>query len=231
MNISNHLGTNHNELVADKIEPEIINTLVNYFDDPMVDSSMIPTFYLCKEMSKFCKVAIGGDGADELFGGYKHYLRYIELFKLSRYIPIEVRRIIYSFYKKLEKFNLRGRKTFEIFSKDISKLTFDEANLFGNDSRSEILQKSYFLKLNSKNYYSTDDFINNITFKDYRNYLSEDILVKVDRASMASSLELRSPYLDSKIINFAFNELPSSLKINKGERKLILANIAKSFTR
>ena len=49
------------------------------------------------------------------FGGYKHYLRYIELFKLSRYIPIEVRRIIYSFYKKLEKFNLRGRKTFEIF--------------------------------------------------------------------------------------------------------------------
>ena len=115
LNISNHLGTNHNELVADKIEPEIINTLVNYFDDPMVDSSMIPTFYLCKEMSKLCKVAIGGDGADELFGGYKHYLRYIELFKLSRYIPIEVRRIIYSFYKKLEKFNLRGRKTFEIF--------------------------------------------------------------------------------------------------------------------
>lgn len=229
LNISNHLGTNHNELVADKIEPEIINTLVNYFDDPMVDSSMIPTFYLCKEMSKLCKVAIGGDGADELFGGYKHYLRYIELFKLSRYIPIEVRRIIYSFYKKLEKFNLRGRKTFEIFSKDISKLTFDEANLFGNDSRSEILQKSYFLKLNSKNYYSTDDFINNITFKDYRNYLSEDILVKVDRASMASSLELRSPYLDSKIINFAFNELPSSLKINKGERKLILANVAKKF--
>ena len=89
--------------------------------------------------------------------------------------------------------------------------------------------KSYFLKLNSKNYYSTDDFINNITFKDYKNYLSEDILVKVDRASMASSLELRSPYLDSKIINFAFNELPSSLKINKGERKLILANIAKKF--
>ena len=73
------------ELNADDIGPEIFYKLVKYYDEPMVDSSMIPTFLLSKEIRKHCKVALGGDGADELFGGYSHYNRYNYLYKLQKF--------------------------------------------------------------------------------------------------------------------------------------------------
>ena len=82
--IAKHFNTNHIELNAEEVEPEIFYKLVKHYDEPMVDSSMIPTYLLSKEIRKHCKVAIGGDGADELFGGYSHYNRYNFLAKIQR---------------------------------------------------------------------------------------------------------------------------------------------------
>ena len=80
--IAKHFNTNHVELNADEVEPEIFYKLIKHYDEPMVDSSMIPTYLLSKEIRKHCKVALGGDGADELFGGYEFYktLKYQKTF-------------------------------------------------------------------------------------------------------------------------------------------------------
>ena len=74
-----------------------------------------------------------------------------------------------------------------------------------------------------------EDYISRATFSDFQNYLSEDLLVKVDRASMANSLEIRSPFLDREIIEFSFLNLPSSLKVEKNERKIILKKLAEKI--
>lgn len=228
--IAKSFNTNHIELNAADVEPDILYELVKHYDEPMVDSSMIPTYLLCKEISNHCKVAIGGDGADELFGGYSHYNRYNFLSKIQEFLPLPLRKSIVNLFLDLLPINIRGRKTLELFGKDINKLDFNNASLFSYKMRKNLFKDSSELKrVISKEKIISTDLIRSITFEDYNNYLPEDILVKIDRASMASSLEVRSPFLDSQIIEFAFNEVPSDLKINKNQRKILLKLLAKKM--
>tara|TARA_Y100000816_G_C26003284_1_gene524298 strand:- start:141 stop:1037 length:897 start_codon:yes stop_codon:yes gene_type:complete len=218
------------ELNADDIEPEIFYTLVKHFDEPMVDSSMIPTFLLCKEIRKHCKVALGGDGADELFAGYSHYNRYNNLSKIQNFLPYPFRSSIVNIALRLLPKNIRGRKTLDLFGKDLKNLNFNSANLFDSSTRKNLFNNiSQFKKVSDEEKIVSTDLVRSITYEDYNNYLSEDILVKVDRASMASSLEVRSPFLDSKITKFAFLEVPTHLKIYKNQRKILPKLLAKKM--
>ena len=228
--IANHFNTNHVELNADKVEPEILYKLVKHFDEPMVDSSMIPTYLLCKEIRKHCKVALGGDGADELFGGYSHYNRYNFLAKIQKFIPYPLRNSIVNSVLSLLTKNIKGRKTLELFGKRLEKLEFNNANLFDYKKRDKLFKNDSLLKKTvlEKKIISTD-LIRSVTFEDYNNYLSEDILVKVDRSSMACSLEVRSPFLDSEITKFAFHEVPAYLKVYKNQRKILPKMLAKKI--
>tara|TARA_B100001057_G_scaffold455516_1_gene502135 strand:- start:346 stop:1566 length:1221 start_codon:yes stop_codon:yes gene_type:complete len=228
--IANHFNTNHVELNADEVEPEILYKLVKHFDEPMVDSSMIPTYLLCKEIRKHCKVALGGDGADELFGGYSHYNRYNFLAKIQKFIPYPLRNSIVNSALSLLTKNIKGRKTLELFGKRLEKLEFNNANLFDYKKRDKLFKNDSLLKKTvlEKKIISTD-LIRSVTFEDYNNYLSEDILVKVDRASMACSLEVRSPFLDSEITKFAFHEVPGYLKVYKNQRKILPKMLAKKI--
>ena len=206
--IAKHFNTNHVELNAEEVEPEIFYKLVKHYDEPMVDSSMIPTYLLSKEIRKHCKVALGGDGADELFGGYSHYNRYNFLAKIQKFIPYPLRNSIVKSVLNLLPKNIRGRKTIDLFGKRLNKLEFNNANLFDYKKRAKLFKDNALLKktILEKKIISTD-LVRSATFEDYNNYLSEDILVKVDRASMACSLEVRSPFLDSEITKFAFHEV------------------------
>ena len=230
--ISKEFNTNHHELEANSIEPEIIEKLVYFFDEPMTDSSMIPTYILCKEMSNFCKVAIGGDGGDELFGGYNHYSRLLLLNNLSKFIPFTIRKYAAKNILKILPLNLRGRKTIELFGQDLNHLDFSTSLMFDLNQRNHLLMnQSRFLKniefsKNEKDI-SENDFVTRMTAHDFQNFMSEDILVKIDRASMAHSLEIRSPFLDSRIINFAFTEVPSKLKVHGQKKKILLKTLAK----
>ena len=226
--IAKKFKTNHMELRADKVEPNIFYELAKYYDEPMVDSSMIPTFLLCKEIKKYCKVALGGDGADELFGGYSHYNRYNSLSRLQKFLPNPIRSSLVNLALYLLPKNIKGRKSLDLFGKDIANLNFDTANLFDFAMRKKLFndQSKLTKTIKDKKVISTD-LIRSITYEDYNNYLSEDILVKVDRASMASSLEVRSPFLDSKITEFAFLEVPSHLKLYKNQRKILPKLLAK----
>ena len=228
--IAKHFKTNHMELNADDIGPEIFYKLVKYYDEPMVDSSMIPTFLLSKEIRKHCKVALGGDGADELFGGYSHYNRYNYLYKLQKFFPYPLRSSLINLAMSVLPKNIKGRKSLEIFGKDIKNLKFSSANLFNNSMRKKLFSDvSQFKEVNKDESIISTDLIRSITYEDYSNYLSEDILVKVDRASMAASLEVRSPFLNSEITKFAFLEVPSHLKIHKNQRKILPKLLAKKM--
>ncbi len=228
--IAKHFKTNHMELNADDVEPEIFYKLVKHFDEPMVDSSMIPTFLLSKEIRKHCKVALGGDGADELFAGYSHYNRYNDLSKIQNFLPYQFRSPIVEIALRLLPKNIRGRKTIELFGKDLKNLDFNSANLFDSAMRKNLFNDiSMFKEVSEEKKVISTDLVRSITYEDYNNYLSEDILVKVDRASMASSLEVRSPFLDSKITKFAFCEVPTHLKIHKDQRKILPKLLAKKM--
>lgn len=228
--IANHFDTNHVELNAEEVGPEILLKLVKHYDEPMVDSSMIPTYLLSKEISNYCKVALGGDGADELFGGYNHYNRYNFLAKIQKFIPYPLRNSIMHSLLNLMPDDFRGRKTLELFGKKLDKLEFNNANLFDYKKRYKLFNNHALLKktILEKKIISTD-LIRSVTYEDYNNYLSEDILVKVDRSSMACSLEIRSPFLDSKITKFAFHEVPSYLKVYKNQRKILPKMLAKKM--
>ena len=213
--ISQSFKIDHHEIVADEISPKIFDDMIYYFDEPFVDSSMIPTYLICKEISNSCKVAIGGDGGDELFGGYSHYNRFIQLQKLSKFIPYFFRKSLSQSLTKNINLAFKGKKSLEILGSNFNELNIDDANLFSYEMRKLLLfSDSDSRKITQEFKYIEDrDFVTNLCFKDYKNYLCEDILVKLDRASMASGLELRSPFLDSEIINFAFNKVPSKFKL------------------
>jgi asparagine synthase (glutamine-hydrolysing) len=232
--ISQKFRTNHHELDAGSIEPELIEKLTYFFDEPMTDSSMLPTYLLCKEMSNFCKVAIGGDGADELFGGYSHYTKLLSMHKLCRYIPHQMRHAISRGALSALPKNMRGRKTIEILGEDLINLNFSSSLMFNYEDRKLLFSKypEMFKEIIFKRNISgvpKEDFIKRMTLVDFKNYLSEDILVKVDRASMANSLEVRSPFLDKKIIEFVFTEIPSYKKIYQNQKKILLKDLCKKL--
>ena len=232
--VANTFATNHHELEANSINPAIIDELTYFFDEPMFDSSMIPTYLLSKTVSSSCKVALTGDGGDELFGGYPHYNKLLRLRKISNYIPIIIRKGVSSVCNNLLPIGFRGKKTIELLSSDFVNSYPNIAEFFSNSDRKELFNNSKFKTqkidtLIESNVPVIEDYISRATFSDFQNYLSEDLLVKVDRASMANSLEIRSPFLDREIIEFSFLNLPSSLKVEKNERKIILKKLAEKI--
>ncbi|HCK04520.1 MAG TPA: asparagine synthase (glutamine-hydrolyzing) [Methylophilaceae bacterium] len=230
--IADKYSTNHHELEASTISPEILEELTYFFDEPMFDHSVIPTFLLSKVIASSFKVAISGDGGDEVFGGYPHYNKLLKLRKFSHFLPLPIRQKINLLSESMLPLGFKGRKTIELFASDFrycypNMLEFfnasEQKNIFNYtklDTDHEILGYNDQIS-------NIKDYISRATFSDFQNYLSECLLVKVDRCSMANSLEIRAPFLDKEILEFAFLDLPSNLKACKNERKIILRHLAK----
>jgi asparagine synthase (glutamine-hydrolysing) len=231
--VANFLGSDHVEIEAGDINLNIIKKLSCQFDEPIADSSMIPTFLVSKEVKKYCTVALGGDGADELFGGYEHYDRLLWLNSYSKYLPKKIKKIIASAAKKYMPIGFKGRNWLQSLMTDFKKELPLIANFFDTNIRSELVKKLN-LTINAENIWkervpSNLDLIQRLTRMDFENYLTEDILVKVDRSSMLNSLEIRSPFLDQRIVEFAFAQVPGYLKTTKSQRKIFLKELAKKI--
>lgn len=230
--ISKTYKTNHHVVEAKDINPEIISKLTYYFDDPMFDPSMIPSFLVAQSISKKFKVALSGDGGDELFGGYNHYTKLIRLKKIATLLPLGLRKYLSQLSQNILPIGARGRKSIELFSTDFSSSYANVNEFFSEDEQvryfsSEIIEKDPNIGSPSKGaIISSKDYLLNITINDFKNYLSEDLLVKMDRASMANSVEFRTPFLDRNLIEFAFNQVPSSLKVDKNNKKILLKKLA-----
>ena len=229
--ISKHFKCNHHEIDASTIDPSMFDQLPYYYDEPIFDTSIIPTFLLSAAVSKHSKVAIGGDGGDELFGGYPHYNKFLQMDKNVSSAPHFLRTRISNYMQSILPIGMKGKKTLEFFGTDFKKYYPNIAEFYNEPEIIKIFNKKIlppdFKKYKKQNsILPVEDLILSSTFHDFSNYLKSDLLVKVDRASMANSLEIRSPFLDKKIIEFAFLEVPSHLKVTRQQRKILLKMLA-----
>jgi len=237
--IANHFKTDHHEIIVRPEAFSVLPELVNQFDEPFADSSMIPTYYVSKATKEYVAVALSGDGGDELFGGYSSYRGTLGNYYINKFIPSIFREEIAKMGEFIpEKIKSRRHllrlpySPYDAFIDRCSHMYFNERDrrsLLNGDviasldtsfrepeiSRHERLMQAPY------------DFINRLTYADFKTYLPDDILVKVDRASMLVSLEVRAPFLDYRIANFSFQNIPGHLKVKGITLKYLLKKLAR----
>lgn len=235
--IAQRYRTDHEEFVVRPDALEILPKLIWHYDQPFADSSALATFYVAKMARKRVTVALNGDGGDESFCGYPRFLGLIGWRMLEK-IPMSVRKLLsglsplatsrdYSsqFMSRLQRFikfmsqmTTRDRyfRLMIQFSEEERRQLFkrDFQNQFGVVQPEEFIDAAYKLDL-------FEDPLDGYTLVEYLTYLPGDLLTKMDRATMASSLEARSPFLDHKVVEFA-SSLPFSMKIKGFRLKHIL---------
>jgi asparagine synthase (glutamine-hydrolysing) len=229
--IARHFGTEHVELDAGEVTVDLLPMLARQFDEPMVDSSMIPTYLLSRLVRKHCTVALGGDGGDELFAGYPHYNRLLWMRARLGGIPRSGRRLVATVGKAMLPLGFRGRNWLGGLGVDMRQSLPLVSACFDRDWRQRLMARRPGWNLVAESIREariprTPDLLFRTTCMDFENYLAEDILVKVDRASMLNSLEVRAPLLDYRLIEFAFGRVPSDLKATTSTRKVLLKKLA-----
>ncbi|WP_339772249.1 asparagine synthase (glutamine-hydrolyzing) [uncultured Paraglaciecola sp.] len=234
--VADKYHTEHHEFTVHQNVKDNLEEIVAYFDEPFADPSLVPTYFVSQLARSQVTVAIAGDGGDEVFAGYEKYTTDALENKLRQRFPKALRKNV---FPKLA--NLFAKSEHPLFRKAKSLLTSlslepamgfyitnsmiddrlwqklataDTKNKLGTYHPSQVTLENY-------NKADGPDHLSKILYTDMKTYLPGGILVKVDRMSMAHSLEVRAPLLDKDIIEFSAT-LPSDLKYNKGEKKFIL---------
>ena len=228
--IARFFGTQHTELMAEPATVDLLPCLARQFDEPMVDSSMIPTFLVSQLVRRHCTVALGGDGGDELFGGYGHYSRLLWMQRHLGPIPRPLRGGISLAAEKLLPVGFKGRNWLQGLGVDLNNGLPLIASYFDATTRRRLMsaQPSWQAQADALlkgRVPLQPDLLQRATRMDFANYLAEDILVKVDRASMLNSLEVRAPMLDYYLIEFAFGKVPTHLKVTVQDKKILLKRL------
>jgi asparagine synthase (glutamine-hydrolysing) len=215
----------------------LIDTLARQYDEPYADSSAIPTYRVCELARKHVTVALSGDGGDESFGGYRRYSFHMMEERLRAALPLSVRRLLFGTlgraYPKADWAPrvLRAKTTFEGMARTSVEAYFNSMSLLRGPMRDRLFSPRLKADLGGYNAQEvftrhavkagTEDPLALIQYIDLKTYLVGDINTKVDRASMAHSLEVREPLMDHPLVEW-LAALPSSLKLRGGEGKLLL---------
>jgi len=230
------LGTQHYERTVRPDALGIIGKLAWHYDEPFADSSAVPTYYVSQAAREHVKVALSGDGGDENFAGYRRYYHDFLENRLRAFIPQEWRipifRALGRWYPKMDwapRF-LRAQATFRALSFRPVEAYFYSVSGIKPEIKSLLLDGELRNSLNGyspltmfEDFYSRPegkDHLTRVQYVDIKTYLVDDILVKVDRASMANSLEVRCPLLDHKLME-VIARIPSSLKLKGDQGKHI----------
>lgn len=229
--VAEHFGTQHIELAAEPATVDLLPALARQYDEPMADSSMVPTYLVSRLIRREATVALGGDGGDELFGGYLHYEWVRRQDLIRRAVPKPLRTVVSQLARTLP-VGLRGRNYLVGTARDID-WSIAHANLYFDAGMRRRLLSPARIAVDESPEREKTAFAHGRTAvqramaMDFRTYLVDDILVKVDRASMLTSLEVRAPLLDPRIIEFAYGRVPDRLRAWKGERKVLLRKLAR----
>ncbi len=232
--IANNLNTNHQKLVFKPQDAiDLIERMPVVYSEPFADSSQIPTTLLCHLVRKHVKVALSGDGGDELFSGYSRYLFASKYFSLLNKCPLMLRESLAHILQIIPPNFLN--KTGEFFNiKRLGDKINKSTNIIPAASMQDFYEKlttywpdNTIISNSDSKIYRFDKKLNNIEnmmLADQLYYLPNDILVKGDRASMSIGLETRAPLLDHKITEFAWS-LPRNYRISNNKGKRILREI------
>lgn len=235
--VADRYHTNHSVQVISQNDFELIDMLPSLYDEPYADSSAMPTYRVCQMARKKVTVALSGDGGDEVFAGYRRYNMHLHEDKVRNLLPLALRKAVFAplgkLYPKLDwapKF-LRAKTTFQSMAMDSVEGYHNSISILRADEREKLFSTDFKQKL--KGYNSLEVFrryqkntkaldpLKTVQYLDLKTYLVGDILTKVDRASMAHSLEVRVPFLDHKFIEWAF-KLESGANLQQGVGKFSL---------
>ena len=241
--VAEHIGADHHEFIVRPDAMEILPTLVEHYGEPFADSSAIPSYYVSRETRKYVTVALNGDGGDECFAGYERYAA-MNLAQRYAHLPGVVRSGVGTAFRALPGFEarrnpLRRAKRFmaaaslppvERHLRWVS--AFDEQaklNIYSESFRQETARFNtagiiapWFAEANGAG------IVDASLLTDTMTYLPNDLLVKMDIASMAVSLEARSPFLDHHLMEFAAS-LPEKLKLRRMTTKYLLKKVLKTL--
>lgn len=243
--VAEHVGADHHEFIVRPNAMEILPTLVEHYGEPFADSSAIPSYYVSRETRQYVTVALNGDGGDECFAGYERYAAMNLAQRYNNLVPGAVRNgVVGNVLKVLPEFSARGNpigkaKRFlgaatlgpverylrwvsafnepakwELYSKDFRQQTADYSTI-------DII-RPWFAKANGSG------IVDASLLTDTMTYLPNDLLVKMDIASMTVSLEARSPFLDHHLMEFAAS-LPEQLKLRRMTTKYLLKKVLKDL--
>ncbi|MGH7469598.1 MAG: asparagine synthase (glutamine-hydrolyzing) [Longimicrobiales bacterium] len=230
--VARHLGTEHHELVAEPASVELIPLLATQFDEPVADPSIVPAYMISRQIREHAKVALAGNGGDELFGGYHTYQWVLAQQALARTVPAALRRGLSLGAERWLPFGMRGRNYLiglgHTQADAIARVNLyfdaaartrlvpalaDRSERGGPETRKAALEQGRPL-------------LQQLTRTDFHTYLCDSILIKDDRASMLASLEVRAPFLDRALVEFAFGRLPDALRTTTRARKIVLRRLA-----
>jgi asparagine synthase (glutamine-hydrolysing) len=235
--VAQHIGTRHNELIlTSRMVADMVPGITDFLDEPFGDSSLIPTYFLSLFARGHVKVVLGGDGGDELFAGYPTLTAHRLIEYYERVVPRPIRASIVpqiidllpvsfnniSFDFKIRRFLAgRGVPLQARHHRWLGSFVDEEKALLLQDWFKPVLRDTYIQAYTHARECDARLSLNRLLYNDIKMYLEGDILYKVDRASMAASLEVRVPFLNREVVQFA-TDLPLELKLNWWTTKYLL---------
>lgn len=235
--VAERYRTNHRAETVESDDFGLIDELARLYDEPYADSSAIPTYRVCQLARKHVTVALSGDGGDEGFGGYRRYRLHLAEERLRASLPLGLRRQVFGLlgrvYPKADWAPrvFRAKSTFEALARDSVDAYFHGVSILRDGMRRELFSHGLMAALGGYTAAEvfhrhargagTDDPLALVQYLDLKTYLVGDINTKVDRASMAHSLEVREPLMDHLLIEWLAG-LPTALKVRGQEGKVLL---------
>ena len=223
--LADKLETNHHELVINGNSIKYLPSIVHHLDEPMADPTSLPIYLLSQYTKKYCTVILTGEGADELFAGYPQY-KFMNIHKrFTSLLPKILKETIFNTVKNLPKSYLNnlfkfsselGEKGLErfhnfILSKEISNQYLEQISIFNTLEKRELLLEKTFLlnnqEIQNKEYLESPLKLNNLLRFDFKGNMVDDLLMKLDKNTMAFAIEGRVPFLDYRLVEFAYKML------------------------
>jgi asparagine synthase (glutamine-hydrolysing) len=235
--LAQHFGTDHHEFVVRPDALDVVDKLVEHFDEPFGDSSAVPTWYVSQMARRHVTVVLSGDGGDELFGGYDRYLPHPRVASFDSLLGNFGRQAAGAAWG-LMPHGVKGKNFLRHVAQDPRGRYLDSIRTFQADEMGALLSAELWGRVAGERSsaraaerferFASLPWPSQMMRFDLETYLPEDILTKVDRMSMAHSIESRVPLLDHQVVTFAAS-LPASLKIRDTERKRVLKQAAASI--
>ncbi|MDD3883609.1 MAG: asparagine synthase (glutamine-hydrolyzing) [Gallionella sp.] len=236
--VARHVNTDHHVLELSRPSLDVLDELAPYVDEPIADSSIIPTYLVSKLTAQHVKVALGGDGGDELFGGYGDYTKAFADEARMGWVPAPIMRGVAALAGRLPT-GVRGRnRLYALKGGPFQSLVWGSP-YFDAVARKRIMPADAVEALGAS-FMAPELFrvqlfqegkapVDAMTRTHFGSILPDDFLFKVDRASMAVSLEMRAPFLDKALVEFAFSRIPSEWKVRGTQGRRLEKLLAKKY--